>query len=65
MITVKNIMAEYLLMSNPNFELFSEQALEKIRCNSKNIYIKLRFLSLLLKQKMSQLGTKILELLLF
>jgi hypothetical protein len=29
MITVKNIMAEYLLMSNPNFELFSEQALEK------------------------------------
>ncbi|OMD92828.1 hypothetical protein BSK49_00080 [Paenibacillus odorifer] len=29
MIPVKNIMAEYLLMSNPNFELFSEQALEK------------------------------------
>ncbi|WP_340394243.1 hypothetical protein [Paenibacillus sp. FSL E2-0190] len=29
MITVKNIKAEYLLMSNPNFELFSEQALEK------------------------------------
>ncbi len=38
MITVKNIKAEYLLMSNPNFELFSEQALEKIiRCNCKNI----------------------------
>jgi len=35
MVTVKNIKAEYLLMSNPNFELFSEQALEKIRCNSK------------------------------
>lgn len=37
MITVKNIMGEYLLMTNPNFELFSEQALEKIRCNNKNI----------------------------
>ncbi|MDH6427204.1 hypothetical protein M2109_000373 [Paenibacillus sp. PastH-3] len=36
MVTVKNIKAEYLLMTNPNFELFSEHALEKIiRCNSK------------------------------
>ncbi|OMD93339.1 hypothetical protein [Paenibacillus odorifer] len=66
MITVKNIKAEYLLMSNPNFELFSEQALEKNNTLQQQKHLnKLRFSSLLLKQKMSQLGTKILELLLF